>query len=41
MIFRNARHTNQLELLVEFYTQIIGLEVLGRFKTIATMMVYF
>lgn len=32
MIFRNARHTNQLELLVEFYTQINGLEVLGRFE---------
>jgi len=32
MIFRNARHTNQLELLVEFYTQIIGFEVLGRFE---------
>lgn len=32
MIFGNARHTNQLESLVDFYTKIIGLEVLGRFE---------
>lgn len=32
MIFRNARHTNQLESLVDFYSKIIGLEVLGRFE---------
>ena len=32
MNFRYARHTNNLKTLVEFYTQIIGLEKLGEFK---------
>jgi len=32
MNFRYARHTNNLKPLVEFYTQIIGLEKLGEFK---------
>ncbi len=31
MIFRYARHTDNLEPLIEFYTKVIGLEVLGRF----------
>ena len=32
MEFRNARHTDNLELIEEFYTQIIGLEVLFSFE---------
>ena len=32
MIFRYARQTNNIELLTEFYTQIIGFKELGRFK---------
>lgn len=32
MIFRAARHTNDLKPLIEFYTRILGLEVLGSFK---------
>jgi hypothetical protein len=32
MEFRNARHTNNLKPLVEFYTNIIGLEVLFSFE---------
>jgi len=32
MIFRAARHTNDLKPLIEFYTSILGLEVLGSFK---------
>lgn len=32
MIFRNARHTNNLKSITEFYTQIIGLEVLFSFE---------
>ena len=31
MIFRAARHTNDLQALIEFYTNIIGLEKLGQF----------
>jgi len=31
MIFRAARHTNDLRPLIDFYTRIIGLEVLGSF----------
>ena len=32
MNFRYARHTNNLEPLIEFYTEIVGLEKLGEFK---------
>ena len=32
MEFRNARHTNNLKLIVEFYTEIIGLKVLFSFE---------
>nr|WP_321357509.1 VOC family protein [uncultured Draconibacterium sp.] len=32
MIFRAARHTNDLKPLIEFYTNIVGLDVLGSFK---------
>ena len=32
MEFRNARHTNNLKSLVDFYTNIIGLEVLFSFE---------
>lgn len=32
MKFRYARHTNDLAPLIQFYTEIIGLEVLGNFK---------
>jgi len=32
MQFRHARHTNNLEPLINFYTEIIGLEKLGGFK---------
>ncbi|MFV1884936.1 MAG: VOC family protein [Balneola sp.] len=32
MELRNARHTENLELIKEFYTQIIGLEVLFSFE---------
>jgi catechol 2,3-dioxygenase-like lactoylglutathione lyase family enzyme len=32
MKFRFARHTNQLEKLVDFYVQIMGLHQLGEFK---------
>ncbi|NNK83359.1 MAG: VOC family protein [Flavobacteriaceae bacterium] len=32
MEFRNARHTNYLKPLIEFYTDIIGLEVLFSFE---------
>lgn len=32
MELRNARHTNNLKLIVEFYTNIIGLEVLFSFE---------
>ena len=32
MIFRFARHTNNLEQLKTFYTEILGLEVLGSFE---------
>jgi len=30
--FRQARHTNQLEPIIRFYTEIIGLKELGSFK---------
>jgi hypothetical protein len=30
--FRSARHTDNLETLIAFYTQVLGLEVLGEFK---------
>lgn len=32
MIFRAARHTNDLKPLIDFYTVILGLEILGSFK---------
>lgn len=32
MIFRYARHTNDLKKLVDFYTEILGLELLGSFQ---------
>ena len=32
MQFRIARHTNKIEEISEFYTKIIGLEILGNFK---------
>lgn len=32
MKFRSARHTNNLEPLIAFYTQILNLDVLGSFK---------
>ena len=32
MQFRVARHTNKIEEISEFYTKIIGLEILGNFK---------
>ena len=32
MKFRYARHTNAIKPLVDFYTQIIGLEILGKFE---------
>ena len=32
MTFRHARHTNNLEQLKTFYTEILGLEVLGSFE---------
>lgn len=32
MQFRYARHTSNIELLVDFYTQIIQLQILGRFE---------
>ncbi|MFN4152491.1 MAG: VOC family protein, partial [Candidatus Sericytochromatia bacterium] len=32
MKFRIARHTNNLEPLINFYTNYLGLELLGRFK---------
>ncbi len=31
MKFRYARHTDNLNLLIDFYTKVIGLEVLGSF----------
>ncbi len=32
MKFRQARHTNQLKPIIDFYTKIIGLENLGEFE---------
>lgn len=32
MIFRAARHTNDLKTLIDFYTRILGLEILGEFS---------
>ena len=32
MKFRYARHTNNLDPLIEFYTKVIGLEILGEFS---------
>lgn len=32
MIFRAARHTNKLESLIAFYTQVLEFEVLGEFR---------
>lgn len=32
MNFRYARHTNNLQALIEFYTEIIGLTILGNFE---------
>ncbi len=33
MQFRQARHTNHLKPIIEFYTQIIGLKELGSFES--------
>jgi hypothetical protein len=33
MKFRQARHTNLLKPIVDFYTQIIGLKLLGEFES--------
>ena len=32
MKFRYARHTNNLVSIIEFYTEIIGLEIIGQFE---------
>ncbi|HEY8366289.1 MAG TPA: VOC family protein [Bacteroidia bacterium] len=32
MVFRVARHTNNIEALSEFYTKVLNLQVLGEFK---------
>lgn len=32
MIFRSARHTENLSKIISFYTQVLGLEKLGDFK---------
>ena len=32
MKFRSARHTNNLSPIINFYTEILGLEVVGRFN---------
>lgn len=32
MIFRTARHTNNLVAIIDFYCRVIGLEVLGSFE---------
>lgn len=32
MVLRVARHTDNLELLVKFYTEVIGLDIIGEFK---------
>lgn len=32
MNFRYARHTNSLEPIIKFYTEIVGLSILGNFK---------
>lgn len=32
MLFRSARHTNNLEVIIDFYTKILGMEVVGSFK---------
>ncbi|KAA3606874.1 MAG: VOC family protein [Calditrichaeota bacterium] len=32
MIFRVARHTNDFEPIINFYNEILGLEILGNFK---------
>ena len=32
MDFRSARHTNSLEEIINFYTEIIGFDVIGEFK---------
>lgn len=32
MIYRTARHTNDLKPIIDFYTKIIGLKVLGSFE---------
>ncbi len=32
MNFRYARHTNNLKPLIEFYTKVIGLEIIGNFE---------
>lgn len=41
MILRVARHTDNLELLVKFYTEVIGLQIIGDFKTTKAMMASF
>lgn len=32
MKFRYARHTNNMKSIIEFYTKVIGLEILGKFE---------
>lgn len=32
MFFRYARHTNQLEKLISFYTQVLNFDILGEFR---------
>lgn len=32
MIFRNARHTKNLKSIIQFYTSVLELEVLGSFE---------
>lgn len=32
MIFRFARHTNNLSRIIDFYVQVLNLEILGRFE---------
>ena len=32
MIFRAARHTNNIDKIISFYTKVLGFEILGQFK---------
>jgi uncharacterized glyoxalase superfamily protein PhnB len=36
MIFRYARHTGNLENLIKFYTEVLGFQILGKFKNHST-----